>query len=239
MIKAVLFDLDDTLYTSFGALNERSYDAVADWAGQNLGIPAAAFREQAVAWRKHYHTALHAEPESHDRILPMQSALEYFGVNPILYAQQLHNLYWDTLIAGMELRPGTPELLDELRGMGIQTCVCTNMMIDRQMEKIRKLGLAERFDAFVASEEAGRDKPSPRIFELCLKKCGCAPSEAIMVGDNQEHDIGGAFASGIRYGIWINWTGEPHARYDCPHYEAADMYGVRKCIFEILKKEGF
>ena len=179
MIKAVLFDLDDTLYTSFGALNERSYDAVADWAGQNLGIPAAAFREQAVAWRKHYHTALHAEPESHDRILPMQSALEYFGVNPILYAQQLHNLYWDTLIAGMELRPGTPELLDELRGMGIQTCVCTNMMIDRQMEKIRKLGLAERFDAFVASEEAGRDKPSPRIFELCLKNAAVPPRKPL------------------------------------------------------------
>ncbi len=58
-----------------------------------------------------------------------------------------------------------------------------------------------------------------------------------MVGDNRDHDIGGALALGL-HGIWLNWTGRPHARYRCPHYEAADMYGVRKCISEILKKEG-
>ncbi len=237
MIKAVLFDLDDTLYTSFSELNARGYDAVSDWAERELGIPAASFREQAVASRRHYHTILHAEPESHDRVLQMQHALEHFGINPIPYAQRLHGLYWDALMNGMELRPGTPELLDRLRALGIKTCVCTNMMIDKQMEKLVRLGLAERFDAFVASEEAGRDKPDPRIFELCLQKCGCAPREAVMVGDNREHDIGGALALGL-HGVWLNWKGEPHAKYVCPHYEAADMRGAEKCIFEILKKEG-
>ncbi len=238
MIKAVLFDLDDTLYTSFDVLNARGCDAAGKWAEQTLGIPAAEFCAQAAASRRYYHTILHAEPESHDRVLQMQNVLEHFGVNPILYAQQLHEIYWETLMEGMELRPGTSELLDELRRLGIKTGVCTNMLIDKQMEKLRRLGLAERFDAFVASEEAGRDKPAPQIFSLCLEKCGCAPREAIMVGDHRDHDIGGALEAGL-HGIWLNWRGRPHARYACPHYEAADMAGVRKCIFEILKKEGF
>lgn len=237
MIKAVLFDLDDTLYTSFAELNARGYDAVSAWVERELGIPAAAFREQAVEARRYYHRILHAEPESHDRVVQMQRALEHFGANPMKYAQKLHEIYWDTLIAGMERRPGTPELLDALRAQGIKTAVCTNMMADRQMEKIVKLGLADKFDAFVASEEAGIDKPAPRIFELCLEKCGCRPQEAIMVGDNRDHDVGGALAVGL-HGVWLNWTGKPPARFPWPHYEAADMQGAGKCIYEILKKEG-
>ena len=63
MIKAILFDLDDTLYTSFDALNSQGYDAVSAWVEQELGIDAAAFRAQAVASRRYYHTVLHAEPE--------------------------------------------------------------------------------------------------------------------------------------------------------------------------------
>ena len=238
MIRAVLFDLDDTLYTSFDELNERSYDAVGAWGERVLGVPAAAFRAAAAKWRKYYHTHLRDEPESHDRVLPMQSTLEEFGANPILYAEELDALYWSTLIDGMVLRPGTPALLDELRGLGLKTCVCTNMMANRQMEKLRRLGLAGRFDAFVASEEVGRDKPFAPIFRRCLEKCGCAPAEAIMVGDNPVHDIEGALALGL-HGIWLNWTHRPHARFDRPHYEAGDMAGVRKCIFEILRNEGF
>lgn len=235
-IKAVLFDLDDTLYTSFKELNDRGYEAASAYAERELGIPAAAFDERAREARTYYHTVLHAEPESHDRVVQMQRALEYFGVNPVLHAQKLHEIYWDTLIAGMELRPGTPELLDALRARGIKTAVCTNMMADKQMEKIVALGLAGKFDAFVASEEAGRDKPAPRIFELCLEKCGCQSHEAVMVGDNRDHDVGGAMALGI-HGVWINWTGKPHARFARPHYEAADMIGAGKCIWEIIKRE--
>ena len=237
MIKAVLFDLDDTLYTSFDELNEQSYDAIGAWGAEHLGVPAREFRAAADRWRKYYHRHLPGEPESHDRVLPMQSVLEEFGANPILYAEALDEIYWRTLIDHMVLRPGIPELLDELRGMGLKTCVCTNMMINRQMQKIRKPGLAGRFDAFVASEEVGQDKPSPLIFRRCLEKCGCAPSEAIMVGDNPEHDVLGAVSVGI-HGVWLNWTHKPESACACPHHEAADVPGVRSRILEIIEKEG-
>lgn len=237
MIRAVLFDLDDTLYTSFDELNEQSYDAIGAWGAKNLGVPAAEFRAAADKWRRYYHKHLPGEPESHDRVLPMQSVLEEFGANPVLYAEALDEVYWRTLIDHMVLRPGIPELLDELRGMGLRTCVCTNMMINRQMEKIRKLGLAGRFDAFVASEEVGKDKPAPPIFLRCLEKCGCKPEEAIMVGDNPEHDVLGAVSVGI-HGVWLNWTCQPETVCTCPHYTAEDVRGVRERIFEIIKKEG-
>ena len=52
------------------------------------------------------------------------------------------------------------------------------------------------------------DKPGAPIFWLALQKCGCLPSEAVMVGDNFRHDIQGATDVGIA-GVWLNWTNLP------------------------------
>ena len=37
-------------------------------------------------------------------------------------------------------------------------------------------------------------KPAPDFFQAALASMGCAPSEAVMVGDDAESDIGGAVA---------------------------------------------
>ena len=63
---------------------------------------------------------------------------------------------------------------------------------------LERLDLARHFDAVVISSELRIDKPDPRIFHHALKAVGCAPSEALVVGDSLEADIAGAQAAGCR-----------------------------------------
>ena len=65
-------------------------------------------------------------------------------------------------------------------------------------------GLSLDVGAFVAALEyaTGRQayvvgKPSPTFFELALLDVGVSPSEAAMVGDDVETDVGGALAAGL------------------------------------------
>jgi putative hydrolase of the HAD superfamily len=63
---------------------------------------------------------------------------------------------------------------------------------------LRRCGLAEHLDGAVSSAEAGARKPDPAIFEPALALAGCAPREALHVGDTREEDVDAARAAGIR-----------------------------------------
>ena len=54
----------------------------------------------------------------------------------------------------------------------------------------------------VDSGRVGVHKPDPRIFTLALRRIGCAPAEALYVGDSFEKDVVGARGAGLRTG-WI------------------------------------
>ena len=218
-LKAVFFDLDDTLYSSFKACDAYAYGQLAAWAEDELGVSGAAFTE---AYRVNRHRLGRQQPSMppvHDRVLFAQGALERMGLNAVRYARKAHRVYWDAVISQMEIRPGVTALLDDLAQAGVKTAVCTDMMADIQMEKLEYLGLADRITYLVSSEEAGMDKPGAPIFWLALQKCGCLPGEAVMVGDNFRHDVQGATDVGIG-GVWLNWTHLPRPEDSRAYIEA-------------------
>ena len=215
-IKAVFFDLDDTLYSSFQACDAYAYERMAAWVEEHTGASGAEFARQFKWYRKKLARQQPGMPPTHDRVLFAQGALERMGLNAVQYARALHRVYWDAVLSKMELRPGVPALLEELRRAGVKTTVCTDMLADIQMEKLEYLGLADRIDYLVSSEEAGMDKPGSPIFWLALQKCGCLAGEAVMVGDNFRHDVQGATDVGIA-GVWLNWTHLPRPDDDRPY----------------------
>ena len=202
-IKAVLFDLDDTLYGEFPICDREGFLAVGRYAERELGIPCDQFVTALQTGKKALHDRLYGEPESHDRVLYAKTTLEMLGINPIRHAEKMHKAYWDAVFRNMKLREGVHELFDVLRARGVQVGICTNMLADIQMQKLCLLGLDERVDFLVTSEEAGADKPKPAIFELALVRAGCTAEEALMVGDTFKHDILGAHHAGIE-GIWLH-----------------------------------
>lgn len=207
-LKAVFFDLDDTLYGSFKACDRQGYAYIAAYAERELGVSGEMMLQAFADYRAQIARMQPGKPPIHDRVVVAQGALESLGLNAVRHARAVHRAYWQGVFDTMELREGVPELLRELRAAGIKTAVVTDMLSDIQMEKLELLGLADEVDYLVSSEQAGQDKPAPQIFWLALQKCGCLPEEAVMVGDNFVHDVQGALDCGIP-GIWLNWNDQP------------------------------
>lgn len=94
------------------------------------------------------------------------------------------------------LYPETRPVLEELRRLRLKLGLISNST-DELKKRLEYLDLAKYFDSITYSQEAGAEKPHPRIFRIALARAGCTPKEAVHVGDNYEADILGAAGCGI------------------------------------------
>jgi len=105
----------------------------------------------------------------------------------------------DILLASLrfEAFPDVAPALAAMRERGLSLVVCSNWdcLLPDVLERI---GVLELVDAVVASAVVGAAKPDPPIFKAALEAAGCAPGEALHVGDSPDNDVEGARAAGIR-----------------------------------------
>lgn len=197
MIKAVIFDLDNTLY-DYDRCNEIAekalYNAISDEFKISYGKAQDALKKAKFHVKENLGSEVAA---SHNRLLYMQDVCEQFGKNPLQYAMNFYNIYWDTMLSEMTLFGYAIPLIDGLRDKGIKVGILTDLTAHIQYRKIAALGLDIRIDYLVTSEEVGAEKPSEKMFHLMLKKMNVLPEEAIMIGDSQSKDIDGAMAVGL------------------------------------------
>ena len=196
-VRAVIFDLDDTLY-SYEAADEVAFAAVADYAKKRFGLEPERTRElhdQCFARQKRELGDDNAG--IHSRIVRFEKFLEELKKPVFPHALNLTDLYWNTFLDHMTPEPGITELLRVLRLRGIQTVVGTNMTAYMQFRKIAKLGIGQYIDTVLTSEEAGAEKPSLKFFMFLLTKLGRAPGECVYIGDNARRDYEGAENAGI------------------------------------------
>jgi putative hydrolase of the HAD superfamily len=91
-------------------------------------------------------------------------------------------------------------LLDSLRTRGLRLAVVSNTWPEPARlvrRELAELGVAERVDAIVLSDEVGARKPDPAIFELALGELNVEPSAALFIGDRLVDDVQGAAAVGM------------------------------------------
>lgn len=120
------------------------------------------------------------------------------------------------------LLPNAEEMVRYLAARYPLTIV-SNGFIEVQYEKIARSGLQDLFSHIVLSEEAGCQKPNPRIYEIALQRNGISAKEAIMIGDSWYSDIQGAQRAGIDQ-LWIRADETP-----LPEGQHA-TYIVRNCL---------
>lgn len=197
MIKAVIFDLDDTLY-AYGILDEEAWGKVRRLVCGELGITAQAYEEAYSYGRSETKRQLGNVAASHNRLLYCQKTLEYLGVNPVPLSLRMYETYWGTFLEKMSLFDGVREFMDCMHERGITMMVCTDLTAHIQHRKIEALGIAEDIKYLVTSEEAGREKPAPEMFALCLEKLKRKPEEVCCIGDSLERDVKAALAAGMQ-----------------------------------------
>ncbi len=197
MIRAVISDLDDTLY-AFGPLDAEARALVREYLCGQLHITAPQYEEAFEAGRRETKRRLGDVAASHNRMLYFQKTLEILGVNPVPMSLKLYEMYWGTILRGMKLHDGARGFLDRMRERGVRVMLCTDLTVQIQHRKIEALGIAGDIAGLVTSEEAGREKPAPEIFRLCLEKLGVSAAEVCCIGDSLERDVEGARAAGMQ-----------------------------------------
>jgi len=127
--------------------------------------------------------------------------------------------------------PGAKPLLEELRGQ-YRLGVIANQSAGTE-QRLRNWGLAQYFNVIAASAEEGIAKPDPRIFTLALERAGCAPEEAVMIGDRLDNDIAPAKRLGMRT-VWIRqgWGGKgvPVSEEMTPDMQVDTLEEVLSCF---------
>jgi len=108
--------------------------------------------------------------------------------------------------------PESKSLLEYLKGK-YKLGVITNGYSAVQREKIRVAGLEDYFDDIIVSEESGTAKPDPKIFFMACANLKVKPDEAVYVGDYYPNDIEGAISAGITP-IWVCSNPEAYRDYE-------------------------
>jgi len=81
------------------------------------------------------------------------------------------------------------------------------------IEALARVALDGFFETVFSSAELGAEKPARAFYETIIARLGCAPHEAVMLGDSYLNDVLGARACGLR-AVWFNPSGAP-----CPEAE--------------------
>ncbi|WNM30473.1 HAD family hydrolase [Streptomyces sp. Li-HN-5-11] len=212
-IRAVLWDVDDTLFDYTGA----------DRAGMRLHLAAEGLLdahgsvEQAIArwreitdaqWARFSAGEVSFEDQRRDRVrvflgreLSDEEADAWF---------QRYIAHYETV---WSLFPDVLPVLDALAASH-RHAVLSNSSIHVQDRKLRVLGVRDRFEALLCAAELGVSKPEPRAFHAACDALELAPHQVAYVGDHPEIDGRGAADAGL-LSVWIDRAGA-YASIDPP-----------------------
>jgi HAD superfamily hydrolase (TIGR01509 family) len=109
-----------------------------------------------------------------------------------------HRTLSEALTMTQPMLPGVMQMLEEARGLKLHLAIASSSPHAWVDMHAKRLGLFERFDHIVCSDDvpAGRTKPNPDLFQLALDKLGVEAREAIALEDSP-NGLRAARAAGI------------------------------------------
>lgn len=198
MIKAVIFDLDNTLCNATTIIE----DILKSIFTKHLKyFPNKSIDDLIFLNLKTFENLI-SDPN-----VPLSAAIirvwfEFFEQlqikPPIKIILQLIEYIRGEATKKVRLIDGTLELMNYLKSKNIKIAILTNGIFIDQASKLIKLKLDGFIDYLVTSDMCASDKPDPKIFKFLLSKMALSPNQVLMIGDNIVEDIKGANDLGIK-----------------------------------------
>ena len=187
MIRAVLFDLDGTLYDRDALVRSIVNDQLVAFRDSLSGVDASRYRARVIE--------LDAHGYSIKKEVFATIATE-FGLGAEM-GERLLAHFWETYDGYCTLSDDVARTLQTLKREGKKLGVITNGSVKKQEPKLKALGLDGFFDTVLISQREGVHKPDPLIFQRALDRCGVKAGESMFVGDHPEVDVAGASRAGL------------------------------------------
>jgi putative hydrolase of the HAD superfamily len=153
------------------------------------------------------------------RALRFRNTLLRFGIRNDRLARNLGHEYLERTPRMDGLSDGAMALLRDLRPhFGIH--IITNGFTTTQATKLTCSRIKDLMDHVITSEDAGANKPDPRIFHRAMRLAGAAATDSLMIGDSVSADMEGARAVGMDHVHFApQGTGDPLATHRIRHLD--------------------
>jgi len=203
VVKAVLFDLDETLIDVQTGL-KATHHAVARWLCGYLARSGVKVTEESVRTKLRALDDRMNVATKYNRDAWWPVLLEEINVKQKIsrsLVKELTRLYWATYAGVSEPYPDAEPMLVYLKGKGYKLGLVadTDGREGWKKRRIKRFRFAGLFDTIViGGEDTPRTKPDPESFLLAASKLGLQASECVFVGDKPFTDIKGAKAAGMR-----------------------------------------
>lgn len=223
MIKAVIFDLDNTLvdFMKMKRLSiEEAIRAMVD-SGLQISIQESnkiideIYKEQGIEYQKVFDVFL-------QRVL---KKVDYKILSAGIVA------YRRAREAALIPYPHVYPTLHQLMKMGMKMGIVSDAPTKEAWLRLAYLNFHHIFDAVVTFEDTGVRKPNSAPFLMILEKLNVSPDQALMLGDWAERDILGASLVGMKT-AFAKYGDTFHTEVHNANYELNDISELIKIIIK-------
>ena len=176
-IRAIVFDLDDTLYPEISYVKS-GFCEVGKEIERRFGIADASDK----LWQ--YFSV--DKNDVYGRVLSDSGVrFDKSDIADLVEIYRTHN-------PKIELFDDTEKALISLRERGYKIGIITDGRVYQQHAKIEALGLSNLVDEIIVTDELGgveSRKPNPLAFGIMCERLGVKPEDMVYVGDNPQKDF--------------------------------------------------
>lgn len=234
-IKAIFFDIDDTLYSTSLFASRARHNSIKAMIALGLDFPeqklvgelAEVVREFSSNYDHHFEKLLLRIPRS-----------AYAGVNPAVLVAGAVIAYHETKSRELLPFPDVTAVLKALARTGLIRGVITDGLSVKQSEKLIRLKLYSLFTpgAIFISDDIGISKPNIKLYQRVCNELNLSASEVMYVGDDPVNDIDPAKALGMltvlikRGGKYLTRKGRSK-----PDYQIDNFRQLLKIVDRLIK----
>lgn len=190
IVKAIVFDLDNTL-VDFFKMKEHCCEAAVTAmveAGLPLNEKEALKKLMQLYWK---------EGIESQNIFERFLEKEMGEVNYKVLANGVA-AYRRVKVGNLVPYPHVKSTLIKLKEKGLKLGIVSDAPRMQAWLRLAEMGLTDFFDEVVTFDDTGKTKPNEKPFKAIIQKLGVKPEEIVFVGDSPERDIAGAKSVGMK-----------------------------------------
>lgn len=223
MIKAVLIDIDDTIF-DFQKCSKNAFKKTLNKLDLSYKEKDFLYFNQVndILWTKQKLGKLNINEVFIQRSIMMS---KYFKLD--IKKEIFNDLFVEFLYDEIEMVDGIEDLLSYLSNK-FQIYAASNGVYDMQVNRLKKSNLSKYFKDIFVSDEIGYEKPDERFFKKIMNLTNYSNNDLIMIGDSIKSDIIGAKNSKIK-SIYYNKENKKISNKDFT-YQVKNLSEIKKIL---------